>query len=72
MLLDFQWTLHSNQNSLLLLTRLFFHYTMHIFLSQPNDLNDHEDCGQVFNYQLDEMPHPDTFNPAEGKSTFVD
>ena len=42
----------------------FFHYTMYTFVSQPNSVDGpHEDCGQVFNSNLTEMPAPSTFNP---------
>jgi alpha-L-fucosidase len=47
-----------------------FHYTMYTFVSQPNSITTHADCGQVFNSDLKEMPHPDTFNPSN--ETFVD
>jgi hypothetical protein len=44
----------------------FFHYTMYTFVSQPNSINGpHEDCGQVFNRNLTEMPAPSTFNPSQ-------
>jgi alpha-L-fucosidase len=43
---------------------------MYTFVSEPNSLTTHEDCGQVFNSDLQEMPHPDMFNPSN--ATFVD
>ncbi len=44
----------------------FFHYTMYTFVSQPNNVSGpHEDCGQVFNSNLDQMPPPSTFNPTQ-------
>ena len=44
---------------------------MYTFVSEPNPLTEHEDCGQVFNSNLKKMPDPSTFNPTTN-GTFVD
>lgn len=44
---------------------------MYTFVSEPNPLTDHEDCGQVFNDNLKIMPDASTFNPTSN-GTFVD
>lgn len=44
---------------------------MYTFVSEPNPLTEHEDCAQVFNHNLKQMPDPSTFHPTTN-GTFVD